>query len=128
MSRSDDLFTEAKSVIPGGVNSPVRAFNGVGGTPVYFKRAQGAYVYDEDGSFADSINVDVDIHRILPENMEAHRNHLREIISDFVKETGSQRGQDILDNYADAVGKFWLVKPKAAKLESLMEDLQRRAA
>jgi len=48
MSRSDDLFTEAKSLIPGGVNSPVRAFNGVGGTPVYFKRAQGAYVYDED--------------------------------------------------------------------------------
>jgi glutamate synthase (NADPH/NADH) large chain len=87
-----------------------------------------AYVYDEDGSFADSINTDVDIHRILPENMEAHRNHLRDIISDFVKETGSQRGQDILDNYADAVGKFWLVKPKAAKLESLMEDLQRRAA
>jgi glutamate-1-semialdehyde 2,1-aminomutase len=48
MSRSDDLFAEAKSLIPGGVNSPVRAFNGVGGTPVYFKRAQGAYVYDED--------------------------------------------------------------------------------
>jgi glutamate-1-semialdehyde 2,1-aminomutase len=42
------LFAEAKSLIPGGVNSPVRAFNGVGGTPVYFKRAQGAYVYDED--------------------------------------------------------------------------------
>ena len=48
MSRSEDLFAEAKTVIPGGVNSPVRAFNGVGGTPVYFKRAQGAYVYDED--------------------------------------------------------------------------------
>ena len=87
-----------------------------------------AYVYDEDGSFADSINVDVDIHRIQPENMEAHRNHLRDIISDFVKETGSERGQHILDNYADAVGKFWLVKPKAAKLETLMADLQQRAA
>jgi glutamate-1-semialdehyde 2,1-aminomutase len=48
MSRSDELFTRAKKVIPGGVNSPVRAFNGVGGTPVYFRRAQGAYVYDED--------------------------------------------------------------------------------
>ena len=48
MSRSDELFTRAKTVIPGGVNSPVRAFNGVGGTPVYFRRAQGAYVYDED--------------------------------------------------------------------------------
>jgi glutamate-1-semialdehyde 2,1-aminomutase len=48
MSRSDTLFNEAQSVIPGGVNSPVRAFAGVGGTPVYFKRAQGAYVYDAD--------------------------------------------------------------------------------
>jgi len=48
MSRSDSLFDEARAVIPGGVNSPVRAFAGVGGTPVYFKRAQGAYVYDED--------------------------------------------------------------------------------
>ena len=48
MSRSDELFTQAQNVIPGGVNSPVRAFAGVGGTPVYFNRAQGAYVYDED--------------------------------------------------------------------------------
>jgi glutamate-1-semialdehyde 2,1-aminomutase len=48
MSRSEILFDEAMKVIPGGVNSPVRAFAGVGGTPVYFKRAQGAYVYDED--------------------------------------------------------------------------------
>lgn len=49
MSRSDSLFSEARSVIPGGVNSPVRAFAGVGGTPVYLKRAKGAYVFDEDG-------------------------------------------------------------------------------
>jgi glutamate-1-semialdehyde 2,1-aminomutase len=49
MSRSDNLFSDAQQVIPGGVNSPVRAFKSVGGTPVYFKRARGAYVYDEDG-------------------------------------------------------------------------------
>ncbi len=48
MSRSDTLFQEARSVIPGGVNSPVRAFASVDGTPVYFKSAKGAYVYDED--------------------------------------------------------------------------------
>lgn len=48
MSRSDTLFHKAQSVIPGGVNSPVRAFTGVGGTPVYIKSARGAYVYDED--------------------------------------------------------------------------------
>lgn len=49
MSRSDDLFSAACRHIPGGVNSPVRAFRGVGGTPVFFSRAQGAYLYDADG-------------------------------------------------------------------------------
>ncbi len=49
MSRSHELFEAARRVIPGGVNSPVRAFNGVGGEPVFFARAEGAYLYDEDG-------------------------------------------------------------------------------
>lgn len=48
MSRSAELFAEAQTVIPGGVNSPVRAFRGVGGTPVFFKRGEGAYLIDED--------------------------------------------------------------------------------
>ena len=48
MSRSHDLFEQAQQVIPGGVNSPVRAFRGVGGDPVFFKRGQGAYLFDED--------------------------------------------------------------------------------
>ena len=48
MSRSETLFSEARQVIPGGVNSPVRAFKAVGGTPIFFKRAEGAYVFDED--------------------------------------------------------------------------------
>jgi glutamate-1-semialdehyde 2,1-aminomutase len=48
--RSKQLFTEAKRVIPGGVNSPVRAFRGVGGDPVFFARGQGPYVYDVDGN------------------------------------------------------------------------------
>jgi glutamate-1-semialdehyde 2,1-aminomutase len=47
-NRSHQLFTEASKVIPGGVNSPVRAFKGVGGDPVFISRAQGAYVWDED--------------------------------------------------------------------------------
>ncbi len=55
--RSSALFAEAAQVIPGGVNSPVRAFKGVGGTPIFAKSAQGAYVYDEDGNrFIDYIN------------------------------------------------------------------------
>lgn len=48
MNRSHTLFSEAKKIIPGGVNSPVRAFKAVGGTPIFIKRAQGAYLYDED--------------------------------------------------------------------------------
>ncbi|HRM12766.1 MAG TPA: aminotransferase class III-fold pyridoxal phosphate-dependent enzyme, partial [Flavobacterium sp.] len=46
--RSSQLFAEAEKVIPGGVNSPVRAFKAVGGTPIFVKSAKGAYLYDED--------------------------------------------------------------------------------
>lgn len=49
MNQSETLFANAKKVIPGGVNSPVRAFNGVGGTPVFIDKAQGAYIFDTDG-------------------------------------------------------------------------------
>jgi glutamate-1-semialdehyde 2,1-aminomutase len=49
MSHSEALFDAARRVIAGGVNSPVRAFKGVGGTPVFFRRGQGAYLFDEDG-------------------------------------------------------------------------------
>jgi len=49
MSRNQDLFEQSQAVIPGGVNSPVRAFRSVGGTPVFFARANGAYVWDADG-------------------------------------------------------------------------------
>ncbi len=48
LSRSASLFESAKKVIPGGVNSPVRAFNGVGGHPIFFKKGEGAYVFDVD--------------------------------------------------------------------------------
>lgn len=48
MTFSADLFTRAQQYIPGGVNSPVRAFHGVGGEPLFIKRAEGAYLFDED--------------------------------------------------------------------------------
>lgn len=50
ISRSQQLFEAAQKSIPGGVNSPVRAFRAVGGTPVFFDRASGAYMYDADGN------------------------------------------------------------------------------
>ena len=49
MTRSEELFTRAQKTIPGGVNSPVRAFKAVGGTPRFIARAEGAYLYDADG-------------------------------------------------------------------------------
>ena len=56
-SRNDILFERAKRVIPGGVNSPVRAFKAVGGTPRFVQRAQGAYFWDADGKrYIDYIN------------------------------------------------------------------------
>lgn len=48
MSRSEDLFEQAKAVIPGGVNSPVRAFKAVGGSPIFIERAEGPYIFDAD--------------------------------------------------------------------------------
>lgn len=54
---SEELFQEAQKYIPGGVNSPVRAFQSVGGNPVFIKRAKGAYLYDEDSNiYIDLIN------------------------------------------------------------------------
>ena len=49
MSKSENLYAEAQRLIPGGVNSPVRAFTGVGGVPLFIERADGAYLYDADG-------------------------------------------------------------------------------
>jgi glutamate-1-semialdehyde 2,1-aminomutase len=57
ISKSKALFDKAKQFIPGGVNSPVRAFKAVGGNPLFIKRANGAYLYDEDGNqYIDLIN------------------------------------------------------------------------
>jgi glutamate-1-semialdehyde 2,1-aminomutase len=55
--RSSELFEDAQKVIPGGVNSPVRAFKAVGGHPIFIESAQGAYLYDSDGNkYIDYIN------------------------------------------------------------------------
>jgi glutamate-1-semialdehyde 2,1-aminomutase len=57
ISRSRSLFERAKHFIPGGVNSPVRAFRAVGGNPIFIKRAKGAFLFDEDGNqYIDLIN------------------------------------------------------------------------
>jgi glutamate synthase (NADPH/NADH) large chain len=86
-----------------------------------------AYVLDEDNSFVDKCNHElVEMYRINQESTEAYRNYLREVIREFVKETGSSWGQELLDNFRDYVGKFWLVKPKAADLNDLLNSVKQR--
>ncbi len=87
-----------------------------------------AYALDLDRDFVDRYNHElIDIHRITPESMEAHLHHLRELITAHVEVTGSEWGAAILDDYRSFLPKFWLVKPKAAELGSLIESLRRAA-
>ncbi len=84
MSRSETLFANAQKHIPGGVNSPVRAFRSVGGTPLFFKHAEGAYVIDEDdkryvdyvGSWGPMI-----LGHAHPDVLDAVRNQLQHGLS-----------------------------------------------
>jgi glutamate synthase (NADPH/NADH) large chain len=87
-----------------------------------------AYVLDIDRDFVDCYNHElIDIHRISPENMEAHLHHLRSLLVRYVAETGSEWGEMILEDYRTFLPKFWVVKPKAAELGSLIESLRRAA-
>jgi glutamate synthase (NADPH/NADH) large chain len=83
-----------------------------------------AYVLDEDNDFVDRYNHElIDIHRLVPAQMEAHRQHLRGIIESHLAETGSPRAREILARFEEWIGKFWLVKPKAAELSQLLDTL-----
>ncbi len=87
-----------------------------------------AYVLDIERDFVDLYNHElIDIHRISPETMEAHLHHLRDLIAAHVELTGSAWGDAILEDYRSYLPKFWLVKPKAAELGSLIEALRRAA-
>jgi len=83
-----------------------------------------AYVLDLDKDFVDKYNHElVEVHRIRMEGMEEYRSHLRSVIEEFVIETGSDWGRHILENFMDYTRKFWLVKPKAASLKMLLNDV-----
>jgi len=88
-----------------------------------------AYVLDLDRLFIDRVNKElIDIHRIADESMESHRVYLNGAIAEYVDETGSEWGQYILDNFSHFKRKIWMVKPKAAEFDSLLDTLQRNAA
>ncbi|MDJ0916157.1 MAG: glutamate synthase large subunit [Woeseiaceae bacterium] len=87
-----------------------------------------AYVLDLDRLFVDRYNNElIDIHRINPESMEAHVHHLRVLITEHVELTDSDWGKTILDDYRAILTRFWLVKPKAAELGSLIQSLRQAA-
>ncbi|MET0292077.1 MAG: glutamate synthase large subunit [Steroidobacteraceae bacterium] len=87
-----------------------------------------AYVLDMDRSFVDRYNHElIDIHRINNEAMETHVQHLQSMISKHVAETGSEWGAEILRDMRSYIGHFWVVKPKAASIEDLIENLSRAA-
>ena len=87
-----------------------------------------AYVLDVDRDFVDRYNHElVDIHRIQSEGMEAHYQHLRGWIEAHQRATGSAWAQEILNDFRSFAPKFWLVKPKAADVDSLIESLRRAA-
>ncbi len=87
-----------------------------------------AFVLDLENRFVDRYNHElIDIRRIQTEPMTRHREFLRNTIAEFVTETGSPWGQEILDNFRDFVGCFWLVKPRAADINEVLNTLRQAA-
>jgi len=87
-----------------------------------------AYVLDLDRDFVDLYNHDlIDIHRIKPESMESHLHHLHSLIDRHVELTGSAWGTEIVEDFRTFLPKFWVVKPKAAELGTLIEALRQAA-
>jgi len=87
-----------------------------------------AYVLDMERDFVDRYNHDlIDIHRVSPEGMGTHVQHLRGLIEQHVELTGSVWGAQLLNDFRSYIGKFWVVKPKAAAIASLLTNLRRAA-
>jgi glutamate synthase (NADPH) large chain len=87
-----------------------------------------AYVLDMERDFVDRYNHElIDIHRVSPEGMGTHVQHLRGLIEQHVDATGSVWGVQLLNDLRTYIGKFWVVKPKAAAIDSLLVNLRRAA-
>ncbi len=87
-----------------------------------------AYALDLERDFVDRYNHElIDIHRISPEGMESYVQHLRGLIETHCAATDSAWAAQLLNDFRSYVGKFWVVKPKAAAIGSLLENLRRAA-
>ncbi len=83
-----------------------------------------AFVLDLDRSFVDCYNHElIDIHRLTPEHVENYLDYMRGLIREYVAETQSGWGKFVLEEFLDLVGRFWLIKPKASDLDSLLDTL-----
>ncbi len=88
-----------------------------------------AYVLDVENTFVDRINSElIDILRVDPQDMEIQRAYLNKLLKQYASATQSAWGQELVDNFSNYVGSFWLVKPKAADLTSLISSLRNQAA
>ncbi|VUD40696.1 Glutamate synthase [NADPH] large chain [Thalassocella blandensis] len=86
-----------------------------------------AYVFDQNNTFVDKYNHElVEINRVDTQQLEEYRTHLRGIIEEYVAETESVWGQTLLNDFSKYVGKFWLVKPKASNLNTLLHSFKKR--
>jgi glutamate synthase (NADPH/NADH) large chain len=82
-----------------------------------------AFVLDTEDRFHHCINNDVDIHSMQTEDMDAHRHYLLSMIQEHHEQTGSAWGAEIIENFDHWIDHFWLVKPKASEIDSLIETL-----
>ncbi len=87
-----------------------------------------AYVLDLERDFVDRYNHElIDISRIHAESMQSHLQHLQNLLEEHVAETASPWAEEIVNDLRSYIGKFWVVKPKAASIDSLIENLRRAA-
>jgi glutamate synthase (NADPH/NADH) large chain len=87
-----------------------------------------AYVLDLERDFVDRYNHElIDISRIHAESMQSHLQHLEGLLEQHVAETASAWAEEIFNDLRSYIGKFWVVKPKAASIDSLIENLRRAA-
>ncbi|PQA49439.1 glutamate synthase large subunit [Amnimonas aquatica] len=82
-----------------------------------------AYVLDLENNFFDRCNHElIELHRISTEPMGPHRQHLKSVLQEYVRETDSDWGRQILEQFDEYQRKFWLVKPKAANIKELLKN------
>ena len=108
-TKSEELYKVALDLMPGGVNSPVRAFGAVGRNPLFIDHAKGSYVYDVDGDFAEKVNQEmVDLYKVGETRGD---DVLVDMIQKHYEYTGSAKAKRLLDNWAQEVDKFIKVYP-----------------